>query len=75
MRDNLFDDALALARQARDGVDDPELVTDVLAAMDADELRRLVVRLAALVDLAAKSDGWDHFAKLADSLAEAGGWS
>lgn len=63
-------DALMLLRTARDGVDDPELFTDVLSGFEAGELRQIVLQLALLVDIAVKAESWERFEQIAEFLGD-----
>jgi hypothetical protein len=67
---NTMSDALMLLRTARDGVEDPELFTDVLSGFEAGELRRIVVDMAVLVDIAVKAESWERFEQITEFMGD-----
>jgi hypothetical protein len=67
-------DALMLIRTARDGVDDPEMFSDVLAGFEASELRQVAMELAVLIDIAVKAESYERFEEIAEFLSAHGGW-
>jgi hypothetical protein len=63
--DDLLRDGLTLARLGRDGVVvDRAMVAEVLASFDREELMRLCIRLALVVDVAVNVRDWDEFERV-----------
>lgn len=72
MNDPMLGDALALVR-AMKSVAGREMFASVVNHTDEAEQHKLIVRLAALVDLAVGAEDWEHLQAKVDELDELGG--